>query len=171
MTGWPRHARRWSAAEIARDAAAAREEFRRRRFGEPRSRYPASFKEFEQANKWLLPHLQTLLVADAGEPQEVVALLADVLSDDIRSTALRYVGGPPISLDDLKTLADSTLARKAVANDPDVASAIRDVLRAIIDSKRIPWIEANRQPTPRERCGARLKRARGSAARADRKTW
>lgn len=151
MAAWPRLARRWTAAEILRDAGLARDEFRARRFGEPRSRYLQSFAEYERANRWLLPRLQSLL---AERPDATV--LAEVLRDDALATALRYIGGPPISLDDLKTLADSRLTPSAIAADAEQAQAVSDVLRAIVDPKRFPWIEDKRRATARERDGALL---------------
>jgi hypothetical protein len=156
MTGWPRHARRWTPAEILRDAQLAREEFRRRRFGEPRSRYLASVEKFERANEWLLPRLHTLMASDGMSAEHAAQLLAEILSEETRATALRYIGGPPISLDDLKTLTDSTLSRAAIVGNPEIAQTLREVLRAVVDIKRFPWIEERRRPTPRERFGAVL---------------
>lgn len=150
-TAWPRHAPRWTDEEIVRDAAIAREEFRQRRFGEPRSRYLEAFAEFETTNGWLLPRLEQLLRAEPDADT-----LAEVLRREDRVTALRYVGGPPISLDDLKTLAESTLAASRVQAHAEQARAIAEVLRSIIDPKRFPWIEEGRAATPAEYAAALL---------------
>ncbi|MCA3218536.1 MAG: XamI family restriction endonuclease [Burkholderiales bacterium] len=150
-TAWPRHAPRWTDEEIVRDAAIARQEFRQRRFGEPRSRYLEAFAEFETANGWLLPRLERLLRAEPDADT-----LAEALRREDLVTALRYVGGPPISLDDLKTLAESTLAASRVQADGQQAQAIAEVLRSIIDPKRLPWIEQGRAATPTEQAAALL---------------
>jgi hypothetical protein len=148
---WPHLARRWTDAEIVDDALVARAEFRARRFGEPQSRYLESFARYESANRWLLQHLERLL-----DPQAEPALLAEALSDETFATALRYVGGPPISLDDLRTLSDSRLAPTVIAADPEQARAVGEVLRAIVDPKRFPWVETGRRATAGERDAAVL---------------
>lgn len=71
-------------------------------------------------------------------------------------TALRYVAAPPISEDDLETLAGDSLTPARVASDREFATAIRDVLRAVLDPKRFPWIGEGRNPTSAERNAAVL---------------
>lgn len=149
--GWPRHARKWSANEIAQDALVAREDFRRRRFGEPLSRYLDAFSGFETANRWLIDRLEHLL----GEPVDT-KLIAAALKEERIEVALRYLGAPPISADDLKTLSDSKLAWTKIEKDPQQAQAVRDVIRAILDPKRFPWIKKRRKPTASEKSAAVL---------------
>ena len=45
ITAWPRSARFWQPAEVAAGVAAARQEFRSRRLGEPLARYLAAFDD------------------------------------------------------------------------------------------------------------------------------
>ena len=65
-------------------------------------------------------------------------------------TAFRYLAAPPISEDDLKTLAETTLSPKALSN-PEHALRIRKIVLHIVDPHRFPWIGAKRRPTKRER--------------------
>jgi hypothetical protein len=92
------------------------------------------------------------LLADPIDPR----LIAELLRDESAATALRYLGAPPISADDLKTLAETRLAWTQISNDAKQAAAVRDVIRAILDPKRFPWIEANRPSTAAERSAAVL---------------
>lgn len=148
---WPRHARRWTAEQIANDAATARNDFRRRRFAEPKSRYLGAFAEFETANRWLVERLGSLLDSDADASE-----LREVLADENLSSALRYIGAPPISSDDLKTLAESALTTRSLESNAFECARVRDVLRNIVDPKRFPWFEADRAPNPEEKRAAVL---------------
>lgn len=138
---WPTGIRKWTIAEIIADAAIAREAFRARRFREPMREYLDHFRRLRLANRKLLRALPELL-AEPVDP----ALLADFLRDPELRTAIRYLGAPPISEDDLKTLSDSTLAYTRVRHDPEQARAIRDVIAAIIDPIRFRWLTRGRTP-------------------------
>lgn len=145
MNRWPKDARKWNLKEIVRDARAAADNFRQKRLGEPKARYLAAFALLEKANKSLLGSLYRL-----NERPVDTAWLASVLSNDDLKTALRYVGAPPISEDDLKTLAGDSLAPTLIAESPDRAKRVCDVLVQVIDPKRFPWIYEERKPTPQE---------------------
>jgi hypothetical protein len=149
--GWPKGARFWEAHEIVADAQTAREQFRQRRFGEPMEKYLAAFVELERANRQVIGSLQAL-VGDPVSPR----LIASFVRDQNMCTALRYLGAPPISADDLETLTGATLAWTLIEKDVERASAIRDVIRQILDPKRFPWIYEKRAPTSTERKAAIL---------------
>ncbi len=146
---WPSHARHWSLREITADAATARDDFRRRRLGEPREKYLEAFARLERANARIVGGLAALLATPVNQP-----LLAEVVRDKDLLTALRYVGGPPVSLDDLETLSGDTLTAKRITSNRDFAEAVREVLSCILDPKRFPWIHAGRSPRPAERKAA-----------------
>lgn len=63
--------------------------------------------------------------------------------------AARYLAGPPISADDLETLAGGRLGRRAP--DPNVAERVAEVLRSAWDPIRFPWLAEDRAPRPDER--------------------
>lgn len=149
MNSWPTHARQWSLREIVRDANAAADQFRERRLGEPKARYLEAFSLLEKANNALLGSLRRL-----SERPVDAAWLAKVLSNDDLKTALRYIGAPPISEDDLKTLTGDSLAPTLVKKSPERAERICEVMVQIVDPKRFPWIYEDRKPTKEE-----LKRA------------
>lgn len=138
---WPKNARKWSPEEIVKDAAESREEFRRRRFGEPMDQYLKAFDALEKANTKLIKDLPKLF----QNPVDPV-FIAELLSDDHMKIALRYLGAPPISEDDLITLVGGTLAWTLVVKDPERAASIRDVIVQILDPRRFPWVAAGRLP-------------------------
>ncbi|MBI3887030.1 MAG: XamI family restriction endonuclease [Opitutae bacterium] len=148
---WPDLAPKWTAAQVARDAAIARDEFRQRRLGEPLQKYLEAFARLEKANRQIVGGLARLLAAPVNQPA-----LAEIMGDKDLLTALRYVGAPPVSEDDLETLSGESLTAKRILADAEFAGAVRDVLCAILDPKRFPWIAAHRPPTKQERNAAIL---------------
>ncbi len=142
---WPVLARRWNEAEIVRDSRTAANNFRSRRLSEPKERYLEAFALLERANEALLGSLHRL-----RERPVNASWVADVLANDDLKTALRYIGAPPISEDDLKTLTGDSLAATLVRKDVQRAQQICEIMVQIIDPKRFPWIYENRKPSKEE---------------------
>lgn len=112
MSGGALHrVRVWSLAEIERDSADARGDFRQRRLGEPLARYLDAFDVAQPAVAVWVSQLERLLAED---PQAEAAV-TKLLTDETGRTAFRYLGAPPISEDDLETLSEARLARFAAA--------------------------------------------------------
>lgn len=67
----------------------------------------------------------------------------------------RYLGAPPISADDLSTLAGQRVAVR-LELDPALARHAAEVILSAVDSERFPWLFADppRHPTPEERTTA-----------------
>ncbi|HEY7066511.1 MAG TPA: XamI family restriction endonuclease [Chloroflexota bacterium] len=65
--------------------------------------------------------------------------------------AARFLGGPPVSDDDLKTLVGGRLGRRF---DADLARRVAEVLRAAWDPVRFPWLAEQRAPVDHERDAA-----------------
>lgn len=59
----------------------------------------------------------------------------------------RYLTAPPISEDDLKALADTTLAPSVLAADAELAKRVRDTVMTILDPHRFPWMVHPRRTT------------------------
>jgi hypothetical protein len=66
--------------------------------------------------------------------------------------AARYLGGPPVSADDLNTLAETSIAKRKRI-DADLARKAAQVIGAFIDPERFAWLFETpiRSPTPGER--------------------
>jgi hypothetical protein len=146
---WPRGARRWSADEIAADVALAAAEFRRRRLGEPLARY---LEAFDAA----APAVQTLLgqLADALRDSDAQRWRA-LWASDAGRVAFRYLSAPPISEDDLATLAGAGLSEAAATRD-ETRARMLEVMRAVLDPRRFPWVAAGRVATDAELAAAAL---------------
>ena len=87
------------------------------------------------------------------DPLDSAQIVQYVGDDDIR-TAFRYLAAPPVSEDDLKTLADTTLSANALSRDLEQATRVREVILQVIDPHRFPWIGEQREPTEHERAEA-----------------
>ena len=73
-----------------------------------------------------------------------------------RSSAFRYLGAPPISEDDLETLAETRFATAAAGSQAAYGEKLLAVMRVIVDPRRFPWIEAQRPAAQTERQAATL---------------
>jgi len=71
--------------------------------------------------------------------------------------ALRYLAAPPVSEDDLQTIADvPSLAASVITANPAELKKVHDILKAVIDPFRFPWVADERQPSEHERSAAVL---------------
>ena len=91
--------------------------------------------------------------------------MPDLVRQGDSLTAFRYLAAPPVSEDDLKTLAESTLSATALRSNQEEARRVRDIVLHIIDPHRFPWIREDRDPTPHERDRAVIASAALVAAR------
>ncbi len=134
--------------------------FRRRRLDEPLELYSRFFETFAPIFGALIDRLPALANKpfDSGD-------VADLVGDRDTRTAFRYLAAPPVSEDDLKTLAESTLSAKALRDDAEQARRVRDIVLHIIDPHRFPWIGEGRSPTDGERASAIVASAALVAAR------
>jgi Holliday junction resolvase len=85
-----------------------------------------------------------------------LAHLAELWTSDLGRTVFRYLGAPPISTDDLETLAEARLGAAAFDKGGEAANRLLDVMRAIVDPRRFPWLDERRTATESERRAARL---------------
>lgn len=121
--------------------------FRERRIQEPLEQYLEAFEVGRDA-------IETLLESTV----DLTSLLdraVDVLADDGLVSAVRYLAGPPISKDDLKTLADdASLTPSRLRANPEMARKVVEVVLLGLDRGRFPWLSENRDPTEGERQAA-----------------
>jgi hypothetical protein len=127
------------------DARQARDNFRHERIGEPLALYADFFEIFAKIFRETIARLPDI----ASDPVDA-RLIADLVGNKRKQKAFRYLGAPPISEDDLKTLADTVLTPRALATDPAGAGRVRDTVLAALDPHRFPWIKAGRPPSAEE---------------------
>jgi hypothetical protein len=149
----------WSDDELARDRQRAIDIFRTQRVEEPLETYGQAFDQRRRQFERLLEQSADLTALGAHA--------VDLLADPPLRDALRYIAGPPISEDDLKTLAGaSTFTRAKLQADPAIAARFIDTIVSVIDVRRFPWLSGgHREPTGAERDGAILASAAIMATR------
>lgn len=124
--------------------------FRAERLEEPLELYLDAFDEYLGATEEFLE-----ASVDLTQLEERAA---DIVTNKALLKTLRYIAAPPISDDDLKTLAEvKSLAPGALKKNP---SAVRDIVRTVmvaIDRKRFTWdFTKGAEPNEPERSAAVL---------------
>lgn len=134
--------------------------FRNERINEPLDLYNQFFHQFASIFVTLIDELPNL----AKDPIDA-GLIARLVDGRNKQKAFRYLTAPPISADDLVTVADATLTPSRLRVDPAEATRIRDTVLTILDPHRFPWIADDRAPTKEERHAAVVASAALAAAR------
>ncbi|HUT09273.1 MAG TPA: XamI family restriction endonuclease [Thermoguttaceae bacterium] len=147
----------WTSKQLASDCCQATEIFRRKRMEEPLKDYVEAFDHYHANVEGLFKATVDLTRLDQAA--------LDVLTDPKLLDAFRYLGGPPISDDDLKTIAEAaSLNPKKLREDPDAVSRIVRVVLMGLDRRRFPWVRERREPNENERNAAVLASAALMAA-------
>ncbi len=140
---------RWTRNELEAARAKAIELFRKDRMEEPLEEYLEVFDDYQGKIEELL---ETTVDLTTLEDHALA-----ILSDRKLLEAFRYLAGPPISLDDLKTLSDAAkLSPKALKKDAGLTRRVIETVRIGLDRRRFPWIVEEREPSEHERQAAVL---------------
>lgn len=134
---------RWSNEQLESDRQVAIQEFRDERLNESLGIYLENFERYRAAVENLLGTTADL-TALAEQAMNVL------LDADLRYAAL-YIAGPPISVDDVKLLADASLSPSHIRRDPASAQRVVETILLGLDRARFPWIAENREATEDER--------------------
>lgn len=138
---------RWTPEEFERDRKQAIAIFRRERLEEPLEAYLDTFDKYQGVFEELMETTVDLV--------ELRAKGLEVLSDEKLLETLRYIAGPPISTDDLKTMAEAvSLNRTRLQRDPDLVQKVIELVLVALDRRRFPWVAEERDPTESERAAA-----------------
>jgi XamI restriction endonuclease len=84
------------------------------------------------------------------------AFLQTLWGTEAGRVGFRYLGAPPISTDDLETLAEAQLSAAAAQDVTGKRQRLVAVMRAFLDPRRFPWVEQHRAPTESELSAAVL---------------
>jgi XamI restriction endonuclease len=147
----------WTAQELQQESARAVEVFRKRRIEEPLEEYLEAFDQYQG-------HVEELLESTV-DLSNMQSQLVEVVTDPNLLEALRYLAGPPISEDDLKTVAEAVLTPARLKGNLVMAQRIVQVVLNGLDRRRFPWVREGREPTEAERSGAVLASAALMATR------
>lgn len=136
--------------ELAEFRLEAIKNFRAERLEEPLELYLDAFDDYLGATEEFLE-----ASVDLTQLEERAA---DIVTNKALLKTLRYIAAPPISDDDLKTLAEvKSLAPGALKKNP---AAVRDIVRTVmvaIDRKRFTWdFTKGAEPNEQERSAAVL---------------
>jgi hypothetical protein len=148
---------RWTAEQLENDRKQSTEVFRKERMEEPLEDYLEAFDLY-------LGNVEDLFetTIDLTELDETAI---EFLTNPKLFGAFRYLAGPPISDDDLKTVAEVvSLNAKRLRADPDAMQRITNVVRMGMDRRRFPWVREGREPTESEKTAAVLASAALMAA-------
>jgi hypothetical protein len=140
---------RWSAEELVANSDRSTETFRKERLEEPLEDYLEAFDEYQGNVEDLFETTVDLTELDEAAIQ--------FLADPKLFGAFRYLAGPPISDDDLKTVAEvRSLNPAQLRGNPEAVKRVLDVVRMGLDRRRFPWVVEEREPTEAERNAAVL---------------
>lgn len=134
---------RWNDARFEKDRQAAIEAFRQVRMQEPLEQYLTAFDERRT-------DVENLIEATVDLSQ-LSEQATDLLTDPGTLDAVRYLASPAVSADDLKVLADASLAPSRLRNDKVMAQRVIDTVLLGLDRSRFPWVAEDREPTNAER--------------------
>ena len=139
---------RWNDQQFEEQRTIASAAFCEERLREPVEQYREVFDGYAARVRALLDK--------TNNPSNWADGVEIILSDSIGLEALRYLAGPPISADDLTTLADASLAPSRLRNDPAMATRVLKVVLTSLDAKRFPWVAELRHPGESELRAAAL---------------
>lgn len=133
---------RWDDDELERDRQRAIQRFVEWRRGEGTRQYATIAAEHDALVQLLF-----------DETDDLFAVTGDVFLRSPKLLAIsRFLAGPPLSDDDLQTLAAGKLSLRRP--QVDVAERAAEIVRALRDPTRYPWLTGDRHPTPTERAAA-----------------
>ena len=138
---------RWTSEDLTKNSDHATEIFRKERLEEPLEDYLEAFDQY-------LGNIEDLFetTIDLTELDESAI---QFLTDPELFAVFRYLAGPPISDDDLKTVAEArSLNASQLRHDPDTVRRIIQVVRMGMDRRRFPWVRERREPTEAEKKAA-----------------
>lgn len=140
---------RWDKDHLEADRLTSIEAFRDERIKEPLEKYLEEFENTRDAFEELLETTVDLT--------QIRDHAIKILSDERLLEALRYLPGPPISLDDLKIVSEApSVAARKIKADPELAARLVDTVMMGLDRRRFSWVSEDREATEKERDSAVL---------------
>jgi hypothetical protein len=144
---------KWERSVLQEKALEAKAFFRKERLVEPVEDWRKSVAECQAMFSQLF-RVYGFKDPSGISPDELAEIYRSGLGD-----ALRYLAGPPISDDDLKVVAESSLSAQKFGRDPAEAARVVGVIAQAIDRARFPWVLERREPTNEEVAAAALSSA------------
>lgn len=136
----------WTPEQLEANRQKAISIFRKERMEEPLEDYLEAFDEYQGYIEELLETTVDLSQLDNTA--------VEVLTDPHLQEVFRYLAAPPISADDLKVLADASLSKGKLKDNPDHVKRLVEIVRLVLDRRRFSWVVDRREPTEAERGAA-----------------
>ncbi|MEU2891517.1 XamI family restriction endonuclease [Streptomyces albidoflavus] len=133
----------WSLTELEQQRQASTELFRHERTSEPLEQYLSQYEVSKAAIDTILEMTVDL--------ETVTESAAEILGDVDLADVARYLASPPISNDDLRTIADTTTTPSKVKKNLESAQNLMNVILMGLDRERFPWVGEGRQASEAER--------------------
>ena len=134
---------------LDRESCRSTDLFRKERLEEPLEDYLEAFDEYQGNVEELFETTIDLTELDERA--------VEFLTNPRLFVAFRYLAGPPISDDDLKTIAEvQSLNASQLRNDSEAVRSVINVVRMVLDRRRFPWVVDQREPTEAEKNAAML---------------
>lgn len=147
----------WSPVDLDARMLEAIRIFREDRMQEPLEDYLDAFDLYRGVAEKLLEATVNL--------SRIVEQATTVLTDPDLLEVVRYLPGPAISTDDLKVLAEASLAPSTLRREPAMARRVIETVMLGLDRGRFPWIAEDREPSDAERSTAAIATAALIASR------
>src|SRR5437867_537730 len=129
----------WSEAALEAQRREAIADFIKERTTEGGTQYREAFRKNVTAVEALFVATDDLLDFPSGTA---------LANNPSFTRAARYLGGPPVSADDLNTLAESSIAtRKRL--DADLGRKAARIIESALDPERFPWLFEAPRRSPR----------------------
>jgi len=129
----------WSDRRLESDRNEAIAQFRESRLSEDLEEYRDLCEKYHRLTVEVLKKTGNLRSVDSETAVEL-------LTDEEFRYVLRYLTGPPISADDLKTLSDASLAPTKLKKNPENVENIIHTILSALDPMRFEWVIEDREP-------------------------
>ena len=120
--------KRWTREQLQAGLTKAQELFRQERLQEPLAAYLDAFERYQGFVEKLLETSIDLT--------ELETTAVEILTDPRLLEAFRYLAGPPLSQDDLKTLSEAVLSPGRLRSDPNMVRRIIEVVKDGLDGRQ-----------------------------------
>lgn len=139
----------WTHEQLEDGVERAAEHFRQSRYTEPVEAYHNLFDEYQGIVEEVIEQTVDLTELDLNA--------LDLLTDERKREVFRYLSGPPISEDDLRTLINAdSISPHALQNDPELVKRMLTFIHDWHDRRRFPWFSEDWEPEEHHRNAAIL---------------
>lgn len=129
----------WSDQRLESDRTEAIEQFRESRLSEDLVEYRDLCEKYHRLTSKVLEKTDNLRSIDSRTAIEL-------LTNEEFRYVLRYLTGPPISQDDLKTLSDASLAPTKLKKNAENVDDVMNTIFSALDPMRFDWVIEDREP-------------------------